>query len=236
MVNKLAEKITKNLAEVQQQLQQVNQEANANGVDGSNVTLLAVSKRHSIEAIQAAYAAGQRQFAENYVQEGVDKIQQLQDLAIDWHFIGPLQSNKTKDVAQHFSWVQSVDREKIAKRLNQQRPAELAPLNVLLQVNIDQDANKSGLMPEQVKSLAAFVDTCPQLKLRGLMTILEANTDEQQQRQSFANMRRLYQQLQQQYPASVDTLSMGMSGDMRQAVLEGANMVRIGTAIFGQRE
>ncbi|RUO72771.1 YggS family pyridoxal phosphate-dependent enzyme [Idiomarina seosinensis] len=232
VAEKTAETIAKNLTQIEQQLANLaNESAYVN-----QVTLVAVSKRHSSDAVRAAADAGQRQFAENYVQEGVTKIAELQDETLTWHFIGPLQSNKTKDVATHFDWVQSVEREKIARRLNEQRPADLPPLNILLQVNIDDDDNKSGLAPAQVEQLAEYVNNCQQLKLRGLMTILKANTDSAQQQQSFAQMRALYQQLQASYGDSVDTLSMGMSGDMRQAVLEGANMVRIGTAIFGQRE
>lgn len=224
--------IAKNLATVREQLHDLAAESSY----VNEVQLVAVSKRHPIEAVQAAAAAGQRDFGENYVQEGVAKINALAELSLTWHFIGPLQSNKTRDVAEHFDWVQSVEREKIARRLNDQRPADKPPLNVLLQVNIDDDDNKSGLAPAQVMALAKFVDACERVQLRGLMTILKAGTEPTQQRQSFARMRSLFEQLQQTFGSSVDTLSMGMSGDMRQAVLEGANMVRIGTAIFGQRE
>lgn len=174
-------------------------------------------------------------FGENYVQEAVAKITQLKEQTTDpvqWHFIGPVQSNKTKDIAQHFDWVQSVEREKIARRLNEQRPDDSQQLNLLLQVNIDDDDNKSGLAPEQVEALAEYVMNCPKLKLRGLMTILKAGTTEDERGKSFQQMYKLYQQLQQTYGEQIDTLSMGMSGDMRQAVLEGANMVRIGTAIL----
>ncbi|MGM0525680.1 MAG: YggS family pyridoxal phosphate-dependent enzyme [Pseudomonadota bacterium] len=232
VAEKTAEAIAKNLTQIEQQLAALANES----AHVEQVTLVAVSKRHSSEAIRAAARAGQRQFAENYVQEGVTKIAELQGEMLTWHFIGPLQSNKTKEVATHFDWVQSVEREKIARRLNEQRPQDLPPLNILLQVNIDDDDNKSGLAPDQVDQLAGYVNSCQQLKLRGLMTILKANTDSTRQQQSFAQMRKLYHQLQTSYGDSIDTLSMGMSGDMRQAVLEGANMVRIGTAIFGQRE
>ncbi|MAO69146.1 MULTISPECIES: YggS family pyridoxal phosphate-dependent enzyme [Idiomarina] len=235
MTTKVSEKITNNLAEIRQQLQILAEES----PHGQSVRLLAVSKKHSLQAIQAAIQAGQMHFGENYVQEAVDKITQLKEQVpepVQWHFIGPVQSNKTKDISQHFNWVQSVEREKIARRLNEQRPDDLEQLNVLLQVNIDDDDNKSGLMPEHVEALAEYVMNCPKLKLRGLMTILKAGTTEEQRKQSFQSMFRLYEQLQQAYGEQIDTLSMGMSGDMRQAVLEGANMVRIGTAIFGERE
>ncbi|RUO52586.1 YggS family pyridoxal phosphate-dependent enzyme [Idiomarina fontislapidosi] len=231
MVTKVAENIVKSLGQIRQEIDEITAQSRFN----ETVRLLAVSKKHPVEAIRAAYEAGQREFAENYVQEGVDKVEQLNDLDLVWHFIGPLQSNKTKLVAEHFDWVQSIEREKIARRLNEQRPENLAPLNVLLQVNIDNDPNKSGVQKHDVNALAEFVSQCSHLKLRGIMTILEADTNENQQLNSFAAMRSLYEQLQQMHP-SVDTLSMGMSGDMRQAILAGANMVRIGSAIFGQRE
>ena len=227
-----AQAIAKNLHETERQLT----EFAAHSEYSDNIQLVAVSKKHSADAVIAATKAGQTHFAENYVQEGVEKIAQVENPALVWHFIGPLQSNKTRDVAEHFDWVQSVEREKIARRLNDQRPAEQPPLNVLLQVNIDDDDNKSGLSVDDVPALAEFISGCDQLTLRGLMTILKAGSDEQQQRRSFAAMRKLFEHLQLEYGQQIDTLSMGMSGDMRQAVLEGANMVRIGTAIFGQRE
>ncbi|WP_417438528.1 YggS family pyridoxal phosphate-dependent enzyme [Idiomarina sp.] len=235
MTTKVAEKITNNLAEIRQQLQILSEKS----PHQQSVKLLAVSKKHSLDAIKAAIAAGQMHFGENYVQEAVDKITQLKEQTsepVQWHFIGPVQSNKTKDIAQHFDWVQSVEREKIARRLNEQRPGDSQQLNLLLQVNIDDDDNKSGLAPEQVDALAEYVMNCPKLKLRGLMTILKAGTTEDECKKSFQHMYKLYQQLQRAYGEQIDTLSMGMSGDMRQAVLEGANMVRIGTAIFGERE
>lgn len=235
MTIKVSEKIQNNLVNLRQQLKILGEESN----DKQPVELLAVSKKHSIDAVKAAAEADQVHFGENYVQEGVEKIQQLKAEGfnqLQWHFIGPLQSNKTKDVAEHFDWVQSIEREKIARRLNEQRPSDKPPLNVLLQVNIDDDDNKSGLSADDVENLARFVSNCENLKLRGLMTILKAGTSEQERRDSFSKMRQLYQQLKAVYGEQIDTLSMGMSGDMRQAVLEGANMVRIGTAIFGQRE
>ncbi|RUO78168.1 YggS family pyridoxal phosphate-dependent enzyme [Idiomarina tyrosinivorans] len=200
------------------------------------VQLIAVSKTHPPQAITEAWQAGQRHFGENYAQEAVDKAQQLTHLdGICWHFIGPLQSNKTRPIAESMDWVHSVDREKIARRLNQQRPEGMPALNVLVQVNIDGDPNKSGLVADQIQPLLDFCQRAENLTLRGLMTILEGTDDEQAQHHSFKQMRELFERYQPQYE-NFDSLSMGMSGDMRQAILEGANMVRIGTAIFGKRE
>ena len=204
-----------------------------------DVQLLAVSKTKPIEAIYAAYQAGQRQFGESYVQEAIPKIQLLQtnpDYAdIEWHFIGPLQSNKTKPVAEHFDWVHSVDREKIAQRLNEQRPAHLPALNVCLQINISGEQTKSGINADEVFGLAGIISQFPRLKLRGLMTIAENTDDMNVVRDNFLHMQQLFNQLKSQYP-SVDTLSMGMSDDMPLAINCGSTMVRIGTAIFGSRE
>ncbi len=204
-----------------------------------DVQLLAVSKTKPIEAIYAAYQAGQRQFGESYVQEAIPKIQLLQtnsDYAdIEWHFIGPLQSNKTKPVAEHFDWVHSVDREKIAQRLNEQRPAHLPALNICLQVNISGEQTKSGINADEVFGLAGIISQFPRLKLRGLMTIAENTDDMNVVRDNFLHMQQLFNQLKSQYP-SVDTLSMGMTDDMPLAISCGSTMVRIGTAIFGSRE
>ena len=204
-----------------------------------DVQLLAVSKTKPIEAIYAAYQAGQRQFGESYVQEAIPKIQLLQtnpDYAdIEWHFIGPLQSNKTKPVAEHFDWVHSVDREKIAQRLNEQRPAHLPALNVCLQINISGEQTKSGINADEVFGLAGIISQFPRLKLRGLMTIAENTDDMNIVRDNFLHMQQLFNQLKSQYP-SVDTLSMGMTDDMPLAINCGSTMVRIGTAIFGSRE
>lgn len=202
------------------------------------MTLLAVSKTKPFSAIEQAYAAGQRAFGENYVQEGVDKIlaaqqQDWQQDPIEWHFIGPLQSNKTRLVAEHFDWMQTVDRLKIAERLNQQRPADLAPLKVCLQVNISGESTKSGLNIEQVLPLAEEIVKLDKLELKGLMAIPQATQDEQLEQQ-FAEMQRCYRALQTRFPG-VDTLSIGMSGDMQAAINAGSTMVRIGTAIFGAR-
>ena len=204
-----------------------------------DVQLLAVSKTKPIEAIYAAYQAGQRQFGESYVQEAIPKIQLLQtnpDYAdIEWHFIGPLQSNKTKPVAEHFDWVHSVDREKIAQRLNEQRPAHLPALNVCLQINISGEQTKSGINADEVFGPAGIISQFPRLKLRGLMTIAENTDDMNVVRDNFLHMQQLFNQLKSQYP-SVDTLSMGMTDDMPLAINCGSTMVRIGTAIFGSRE
>ncbi|MGB1310620.1 MAG: YggS family pyridoxal phosphate-dependent enzyme [Leucothrix sp.] len=198
------------------------------------VQLLAVSKRHSTDLIRQAYVAGQRAFGENYVQEMVEKAQELADLTIEWHFIGPLQSNKSKEVAATASWVHTIDRLKIARRLSEQRPDHLPPLNVCLQVNINQEANKSGVSLEEVGALAAAIADLPNLKLRGLMAIPEATSDPEQQRANFALLAKAQAELNASH-YELDTLSMGMSGDMNAAIAEGSTMVRIGTAIFGQR-
>ncbi|AWB67487.1 YggS family pyridoxal phosphate-dependent enzyme [Saccharobesus litoralis] len=200
------------------------------------IQLLAVSKTKPIADIEQAYAAGQRLFGENYVQEGIEKIQALSQLTdLDWHFIGPLQSNKTKPVAEHFNWVQSLDREKIAKRLNEQRPSNKPKLNVLIQVNVAAENSKSGVLPEQVAALANYISQLPNLCLRGLMAIPVNTQDENEQNQHFAAMKSLFEQLKNQY-STIDTLSMGMSQDSKTAIANGSTMVRIGTAIFGVRE
>lgn len=201
------------------------------------IQLLAVSKTKPIADILAAYSAGQRRFGENYVQEGQEKVVALakQCPDIEWHFIGPLQSNKSRIVAEHFDWLHTVDRSKIAERLNAQRPANLAPLNVCIQLNISGEASKSGIVDEaSMLALAEQITLLPQLKLRGLMTI-PSHEDEQQLRHEFGRMQQLYRTLQQHYPA-VDTLSMGMSQDLELAVEYGSTMVRIGSAIFGARD
>ncbi|CAG9176278.1 Pyridoxal phosphate homeostasis protein [Cupriavidus laharis] len=201
-----------------------------------DVALLAVSKTVSPGIVREAFEAGQRAFGENYVQEGVEKIIALADLRsqIAWHFIGPLQSNKTRLVAEHFDWVHAIDRLRIAQRLSDQRPAGMAPLQVCLQVNISDEASKSGVAPDEVPELARAVAALPGLRLRGLMAIPEPATDPAAQRQPFAAMRTLLQSLRAA-GLPLDTLSMGMSGDMDAAIAEGATIVRIGTAIFGVR-
>lgn len=201
----------------------------------NSVQLLAVSKTKPVSDIVLAYKAGQRQFGENYVQEGVEKIQLLQELRdIQWHFIGPLQSNKSALVAEHFDWVQSIDRAKIASRLSQQRPADKPPLQVCIQVNISAEESKSGIAPEELPALAEHIAALPKLNLRGIMAIPAAEDNEQQQIATFKQMHNLFTQLQARYP-QVDTLSMGMSGDLQNAIKSGSTMVRLGTAIFGHR-
>lgn len=202
-----------------------------------SIRLLAVSKTFPADDVRAAFAAGQRAFGENYVQESLAKIEALADLRaqIEWHFIGPLQSNKTRPVAEHFDWVHSVDRLKIAQRLSEQRPQALAPLNVCLQVNVSGEASKSGVSPDDAPALAREIAALPHLRLRGLMSIPEPASDLQAQREPHRMLRQLFDTLRGQ-GIGLDTLSMGMSGDLEAAVLEGATMVRIGTAIFGKRD
>ena len=203
-----------------------------------DVTLLAVSKKHSSDAIQSIHSLGQVSFGENYVQEGVDKIETLHTLNLDWHFIGPLQSNKSRLVAQHFNWLHTLDKEKLANRLNEQRPNELEPLNVLIQVNISAQDSKSGISLDEVDALASCIVKLPNLKLRGLMCI-PAPQDEEQLRTEFLAMQNKFLQMQKQYndqsSVQIDTLSMGMSSDLSLAIECGSTMVRIGTAIFGKR-
>jgi pyridoxal phosphate enzyme (YggS family) len=194
-----------------------------------SVTLLAVSKTHSPARIAEARAAGQRAFGENYVQEALEKMDALPGL--EWHLIGPLQSNKTRVAAERFDWVHTLDREKIAKRLSEQRPAGLPPLNVLIQVNVSGEASKSGLAAQDVLSLAERVMRLPGLRLRGLMAIPEPSSDPAVQRARFRAAREIYEKM----GSAVDTLSMGMSDDLEAAIAEGATLVRIGTAIFGTR-
>jgi pyridoxal phosphate enzyme (YggS family) len=203
------------------------------------VTLLAVSKTFGPDAVAQAIAAGQHAFGENYIQEGVDKVLALRashaTVPLQWHCIGPIQSNKTRLVAEHFDWVQSVDRLKIAQRLSEQRPAHLPPLQVCLQVNVDDGANKSGVSPEELPSLAAAVAVLPGLQLRGLMCIPEPAPDFDSQRLLFLRCKTLFDALRQQHGEQVNTLSMGMSDDLEAAVAAGATMVRVGRGIFGAR-
>ena len=200
-----------------------------------NITLLAVSKTFPAAMVRIAYAAGQRTFGESYVQEALDKITALCDLPLEWHFIGPIQSNKTRAIAENFAWVHSVDRLKIAERLSAQRPQKLLPLNVCIQVNVSGEESKSGIAPNAVLELAQAVAQLPQIKLRGLMAIPAPVEGMEAQRKPFAQLRELMQQLNAQGLA-LDTLSMGMSHDLEAAVLEGATIVRVGSAIFGQRD
>ena len=206
------------------------------GREPSEIALLAVSKTISPEKVREAHAAGQRAFGENYLQEALDKITALKEGApgIEWHFIGPIQSNKTRPIAENFSWVHSVDRLKIAQRLSEQRPAALPPLNICLQVNVSGEASKSGCTPQDLPALAQAVAGLPGLRLRGLMTIPEPAATEAGQRQPLRALRELADQLRAEGIA-LDTLSMGMSADLAAAIAEGATVVRIGTAIFGER-
>ncbi|GAB3368178.1 YggS family pyridoxal phosphate-dependent enzyme [Massilia agri] len=200
--------------------------------------MLAVSKTFPAEAVLEAMAAGQRAFGENYLQEGLDKMQEVArlqpDAVLEWHFIGPIQSNKTRPIASNFQWVHTVERLKIAQRLSEQRPEELGPLDICIQVNISGEASKSGASEDELPELARQVAALPNLRLRGLMAIPEATKDEAQQRAAFARLRALFEALRAQGLA-LDTLSMGMSGDLKAAVAEGATIVRIGSAIFGVR-
>ncbi|WP_292931300.1 YggS family pyridoxal phosphate-dependent enzyme [Noviherbaspirillum sp.] len=227
--------ISDNLQAVEERITTAAREA---GRDPREVRLLAVSKTFGADAVIAAAQAGQRAFGENYLQEALDKMSAVHvarpDLLLEWHFIGPIQSNKTRPIAEHFDWVHSVEREKIAQRLSEQRPAHLPPLNICLQVNISGEASKSGVAPGEVLELAKRVANLPRLKLRGLMAIPEPEGDIDRQRVPFRQVRMLLDELRT-HGLDMDTLSMGMSADLVAAVEEGATIVRIGTAIFGQR-
>lgn len=205
--------------------------------DPRDIKLMAVSKTRDAEDVRLAAACGIDHFGENYLQEASAKINALQGLAIEWHFIGPLQSNKTKPVAENFSWVHSVDRLKIAQRLNDQRPSTLAPLNVCLQVNIDREPSKSGLMAEDALDIARLIAHLPNLKLRGLMAIPKSHSDLDTQREPFRKLRLLKQEINCELDnlQKLDTLSMGMSADIEAAIFEGATIIRVGTGIFGPR-
>lgn len=219
--------------------QRITDAANSAQRDVHGVELLAVSKTFGADAVIAAAEAGQGAFGENYLQEALEKIAEVKttrpDLQLEWHFIGPIQSNKTRPIAEHFDWVHSVDRLKIAQRLSEQRPDGLPPLNVCLQVNISGEASKSGVLPTETLAVAQAIAALPRLQLRGLMAIPEATGDAEQQRAPFKQMHALLDQLRAQ-GLKLDTLSMGMSGDMAAAIAEGATIVRIGSAIFGTRE
>jgi pyridoxal phosphate enzyme (YggS family) len=200
--------------------------------DAASIGLLAVSKTKPAEAVREAFAAGIREFGENYLQEALNKQAQLRDLPLSWHFIGPIQSNKTRAIAENFDWVHSVDRLKIAQRLSEQRPADLAPLNICIQVNVSGEASKSGCTPQDLPALASAIAALPRLKLRGLMAIPEPTEDRAAQDAAFATVRTLQDSLK----LPLDTLSMGMSHDLESAVAQGATWVRIGTALFGARD
>lgn len=221
--------IAENIAKVGVRIREA---AQASQRDCATVGLLAVSKTKPAAAIRQAFAAGTRDFGENYLQEALEKQAELSDLPLTWHFIGPIQSNKTKPIAEHFAWVHSVDRLKIAQRLSDQRPAHLPALNICLQVNVSGEASKSGCNPDELPALAQAVTQLPNLRLRGLMTIPEPTDDPSEQRAAFARLR----ELQQGLNLDLDTLSMGMSHDLEAAIAEGATWVRIGTALFGARD
>ena len=202
--------------------------------DPHTIKLLAVSKTQPAENIRQAFTAGLQAFGENYLQEALDKMQLLDDLIIEWHFIGPAQSNKTKQIAEQFTWVHSLDRIKIAERLNSQRPASLAPLNVCIQVNLNNESSKSGISPREVKALAKAILPLKRLKLRGLMAIPAPTQDILLQHKNFRALKEILLELHT-LNSKIDTLSMGMSEDLEAAIAEGASIVRIGTAIFGAR-
>ncbi|MFZ2289481.1 MAG: YggS family pyridoxal phosphate-dependent enzyme [Halopseudomonas yangmingensis] len=220
--------IAENIANVRRQLQRA---AHSAGRSADSLTLVAVSKTRPAGDIRAAHACGQTHFGENYLQEALEKIAVLRDLPLIWHFIGPIQSNKTRAIAEHFDWVHSVDRLKIAERLSAQRPASLPPLNICLQVNISNEPSKAGVSPAELPELAAAVAALPNLRLRGLMAIPAPASDSDSRR---APLRALHELLES-LPLPLDSLSMGMSDDLVEAVAEGATLVRIGTAIFGAR-
>jgi PLP dependent protein len=211
--------------------------AHAASRDPHDVKLLAVSKTFNADAVTEAAQAGQTAFGENYLQEALAKIAEVEQagLLLEWHFIGPIQSNKTRSIAEHFAWVHSVEREKIAQRLSDQRPESLAPLNVCLQVNISGEASKSGVLPEETEQVAKAIARMPRLRLRGLMAIPEPAEGFEAQRAPFRAVRELFERLRGQ-GLELDTLSMGMSGDIEAAIAEGATIVRVGTAIFGKRD
>ncbi|WP_443692418.1 YggS family pyridoxal phosphate-dependent enzyme [Pseudomonas protegens] len=204
--------------------------------DPHSVQLLAVSKTKPAAALREAHAAGLRDFGENYLQEALGKQQELADLPLSWHFIGPIQSNKTRAIAEHFDWVHSVDRLKIAQRLSEQRPAELPPLNICIQVNVSGEASKSGCAPADLPALASAIGALPRLQLRGLMAIPEPTEDRAAQDAAFAAVQRLNNDLRDSLNLPLDTLSMGMSHDLEAAIAQGASWVRIGTALFGARD
>ena len=223
--------VSDNLVQVRKRIALASQ---AVGRSPEAVKLLAVSKTMPAQAVREAYAAGQLAFGENYIQEGVDKIASLADLPLEWHCIGPIQSNKTKLVAENFAWVHSIDRLKIAERLSAQRPSHLSPLQVCLQVNVDGGSNKSGVAPEELLALAQAVAKLPHLQLRGIMTIPEPAETEVEARAVHHQAKTLFDNLNHA-GLKLDTLSMGMTSDLEAAVAEGSTCVRVGTAIFGAR-
>jgi pyridoxal phosphate enzyme (YggS family) len=223
--------IEKNLAHIRQQIEQAAKEYNR---DSDNISLLAVSKKKPAVDLRSAYDCGQRDFGENFLQEAQVKIGELSDLEIVWHFIGPVQSNKTRALAESFDWVHCVDRLKIAQRLSDQRPDSMPPINICIQVNIDLEASKSGVAVGDIFELAQAINRLPRIRFRGLMAIPAQQSDFKNQRKPFAKLRQVLEDLQQR-GFDCDTLSMGMSHDMQAAIAEGSTLVRIGTAIFGER-
>ncbi len=221
--------IADNIGQVSQRIRAA---ADAVQRDANSIHLLAVSKTKPAQALREAYAAGVRDFGENYLQEALGKQAELTDLPLSWHFIGPIQSNKTRAIAEHFAWVHSVDRLKIAQRLSEQRPADLPALNICIQVNVSGEASKSGCTPADLPALANAISALPRLKLRGLMAIPEPTDDRAEQDAAFASVR----DLQNSLNLPLDTLSMGMSHDLESAIAQGATWVRIGTALFGARD
>lgn len=224
--------LCKNIQKIHQSIIDAAQSCNRNP---GNILLLAVSKQQSIEAIQEAYRLGITQFGESYFQEALQKIKSLEKLPISWHFIGPIQSNKTKGIATYFSWVHSISRLKIAQLLNTYRPKNLEPLNVCLQISLIEEKNKSGISPEQATELALAINQLPHLKLRGLMTIPPVQENPQKQYEVFLQLNQLMHSLNQELRLNMDTLSMGMSDDIVPAIKAGSTLVRIGRAIFGDR-
>ncbi|WP_110643002.1 YggS family pyridoxal phosphate-dependent enzyme [Salinicola sp. CPA57] len=226
--------VSKSLSSARERLQAA---LSAAGRPDDAARLLAVSKTKPADMLRQAYLAGQRAFGENYLQEALEKRQALADLDdIEWHFIGALQSNKTRDVAEHFDWVHGVDREKIARRLSEQRPVELEAINVCLQLNISGESSKSGVALADLPALAETLLSLPGIRLRGLMALPAPSDDFRQQRHAFRQLATAFAELQERFPeARLDTLSMGMSGDLEAAIAEGATIVRLGTAIFGSR-
>jgi PLP dependent protein len=222
-------------ARLQAIFMQVEAAARAAGRDPGQVRVLAVSKTFPPEAVREAFRAGQHAFGENYVQEATEKILALRDLPIEWHYVGPMQSNKTRAIAEHFSWVHSIDRLKIAQRLSAARPSTLPPLDACIQVNVSGEGSKSGVAPAQAAALAPEVARLPGLRLRGLMAIPEPTRDLALQRTRFASLRELKEQIARDGLA-LDTLSMGMTDDLAAAIAEGATIVRLGRAIFGERK
>ncbi|KRP81850.1 YggS family pyridoxal phosphate-dependent enzyme [Pseudomonas veronii] len=221
--------IADNIGQVRQRIRAA---ADAVQRDANSIHLLAVSKTKPAQAVREAYAAGMCDFGENYLQEALGKQAELTDLPLSWHFIGPIQSNKTRAIAENFAWVHSVDRLKIAQRLSEQRPADLAPLNICIQVNVSGEASKSGCTPADLPALANAISALPRLKLRGLMAIPEPTEDRAAQDAAFAAVR----DLQASLNLPLNTLSMGMSHDLESAIAQGATWVRIGTALFGARD